>query len=170
MPPLAIRFESLTPHSHFQFTLAKIKAATEIPLSRQHIPVCVWMADRNLESPAIRVLIQRDEPRVTFEVSAALWNKDEAGINQDEGYEALSTLHEIPNGNTWSVFQHFPWRELGSCIPTYLWKAKQFSIVLDVKCFPDKHFPPPLKKMIQPVQRTTLGCLCKVAGFCWQCA
>lgn len=81
-----------------------------------------------------------------FEVSTALGNEDEAGINHDEGCGALLTLHEISVGKTWLVFQSFPWRVLGSCTPAYLWKAEQFPIVRDVKRFPDKHFSPPLRK------------------------
>lgn len=46
----------------------------------------------------------------------------------------------------WPVFRSLPWRVLGSCTPAYLWKAEQFPLVRDVKRFPDKRFPSPLKK------------------------
>lgn len=66
---------NLNPVSQFQITLAKIKAVTEMPLSRQHISVYVWTGNMNLKSLVIEVHICRDEPLVAFEVSAALWNK-----------------------------------------------------------------------------------------------
>lgn len=58
----------MTPASHFQIILAKIKAVSEISLSGQHIPIFVWRAGTNLESPVIKVHVQRW-------ASCSVWNK-----------------------------------------------------------------------------------------------
>lgn len=141
----------MTRAPHFQITPAKIKAVPEVPVSGQHIPVYVWRGETSLESPVVKVHVQRWALCCVWSEHSTL-KRGEAAIDQDEGSGALPALHEIPAGKMWPVLQSFPWRVLGSCTPAYLWKAEQFPIVRDVKHFPDKHFPLPWRKTIKPQQ------------------
>lgn len=141
----------MTPASHFQIALAKIKAVTEIPLSGQHIPVYIRRADTSLESPVIKVHVQRWASCCVWSERSAL--KQGRGRNKS-GWRMWGITYFTLNP-CWKDVALVPKFSLESAwkLHTSLFvESWTVSYCLWCETLPRQTLPPPLKETIKPQQ------------------